>query len=140
MRISLLPGLSGPSDRTLQAQPALVSGLSGLEEGGGDILSNRHRIEERGALEEETDSSPDGTEPTLVHRIDALTVETYFPRIRAEQPDDVLQEDAFSASARPHDHEGTSGFDLQIEPLKHRTPVEAFVDAAKGHDRRICFL
>ena len=83
----------------------------GLFECEADILRNRHRVEQRPALEQHSELAANPQQVALVHRDDALPVHPHVARVGPDEPDEELEQDAFPAAAPADDDESLAGLD-----------------------------
>ena len=96
-------------------------------EGERHILRNVERIEERGALEEHSEHAPHAQHLAFVEMRDVLPVDEHGPRIGRQQADQVLEQDALSATAAANDDDGLTGFNPQIHTAQNLLCTEAFL-------------
>ena len=70
-----------------------------------------------------------------VRGVNGLALDENLAAVRLEQADDVLEQDAFAAAARPHDDEYAAGGDFERDALEHLPAVEAPPQVADFDER-----
>ena len=63
-------------------------------------------------------------------RLDGFAVDENFPRVRRLQADEMLEQHALAAAARPHDDENFAGLNLEINALEDFLVIKTFAQAA----------
>ncbi len=62
----------------------------------------------------------------LAHRSDILAIDPHFARVGSEQPDKVLEQDAFAAAAASDDDHALAGVDPEGNAVEHRLAAKTF--------------
>ena len=65
-----------------------------------------------------------------LRRLDGLAIDEDFAGIGRFEADEVLEQHAFAAAARPHDDKNFARLHLEIKALEHFLPVKTFAQAA----------
>ena len=91
-----------------------------------DIFADGERIEQRAGLEHQRHAVFGGD----FRRLDGFAVDENFAGIRRFQADEVFEQNAFAAAARPHDDENFAGLDFEINALEHFLAAKTFAQAA----------
>ncbi len=94
-----------------------------------DIFADSQRIQQRARLKDQRHAIFGGD----LLGLNRLVIDEDFPGIRRLQPDEMLEQDAFAAAARPHDDEDFPRLNLEVNALEHFLPVKAFAQAAHLH-------
>ena len=91
-----------------------------------DVFADGERIEQRAGLEDERHAVFGGD----FRRLDGFAVDEDFAGVRRFQPDEVLEQNALAAAARPHDDENFAGLDVEINALEHFLAVKTLAQPA----------
>src|SRR5271166_6625097 len=102
----------------------------------GDVFLDGHGIEQRGALEEDSDFHPDPAKLAFGEGDDALAVDDDIALIRFHEADDVLEQDALATAAAADDDQSLAGGDVEIEALEHLLIAKLLPEVADGDERR----
>src|SRR5688572_24110068 len=118
------------AERGIDALDDLRAGQAQLlAQGEGHVLTARHGVEQRAALEDDAVTPPDiveraPAEPRHVHVVDEDAA-----GVGSEEPDEVTQEHRLAAAAAPDDDGDGAGGDLQIKAAQHRVVAERLPEA-----------
>ena len=99
------------------------------------ILTNRHGVEQRALLKQETDSSSDIAESRLLELINACLIEVDLAGISMEQPNQVFEHDTLATSAWTHDDRGLTGIERQSQATQDMISTKPLVQILHLHDR-----
>ena len=91
-----------------------------------DVFADGERVEQRAGLEHQRHAVFGGD----FRRFDGFAVDQNLPGVRRLQADEVLEQNAFAAAARPHDDKNFSGPDIKVNAVEHFLPAETFAQAA----------
>jgi len=93
-------------------------------EGEGDILLHGHGIEEGGHLEAHANRLPDFEEFLSTQLRNDLALDGDMPFIGGEETHDVAEQNRFSGSRSPQDHEAFALLDLEVHIGEHHFGAE----------------
>src|SRR5687767_6978880 len=94
-----------------------------------DVLPDRDRVEQRRALEEETDFSANGRERRALQRADLLVLDEHAPLVGPDEPDDVSKGDALAGPASTEDDEPGLCRHFERDLIQDPLRAEALDDA-----------
>jgi len=95
-----------------------------------DILLHRHGIKERTTLKKDAYFLSNGAELSLAHSDDVLTANPNFAALRSHKPDEIFQQNRFTAAATTNDDEGLADGDVKEVPRK----MVELANSGGGHD------
>src|SRR5438309_12086911 len=78
----------------------------------GDVLEDRHRIEQRAFLKGHAEAAPETIQIHRLHGVDLLTIDEHASSIRLEETDDVLERDALPGARSADDDDRLAPLDL----------------------------
>jgi hypothetical protein len=93
-----------------------------------DVLSDVHRVEQRGPLEHHPELGAEHVELLTPQGRDVLPVDEHAPPIRREQPDDVLHQHRLAAARAAEDHRRRPRGEVEVDALQHGVVAEALVE------------
>jgi hypothetical protein len=99
-----------------------------LPEREGDVLGDRHGVEEGAPLEDHPVALADAVQLAPAQARDLGAVHRDRPRVGAEQSDEVLEQDRLAAAAPADDHHDLAGGDVEIDAAQDRLAAEALVE------------
>ena len=107
-----------------------------LQESEGDILPDVHAIEERAALEDDSDR---GSERVAFVAVERVSVDEDFAAIGGEQSEDAFNQHRFSFARSSDDGHGFAAFDIEIDICEHLFFFKGLVEPAhRDFCRRFC--
>jgi len=98
----------------------------------GDVLEDRHRIEECPFLKRHPEFPAEAIERDLVHLADVLPVDDHMSAVGLDQTDEVLQGHALAHSRSADDHVRLSTTNVERQIVEHLLPAERLVDVLEG--------
>ena len=93
-------------------------------QGKGDVLENRHRVEQRTFLERHPETLSKAIEHDRLHAAEVLAVDKHVTCIGQQQADDVLQRHALAGSGTTDDDDGLALFDVDRQVAQHLLAAE----------------
>jgi hypothetical protein len=100
-----------------------------LPEGEGHVVEDRHRVEERPALEDDAIALPDAVQLAAPQARDVGAVHDHRAGIRSEQADEVLEQHRLAPAAAADHHHDLAGGDVEVDAAQYRLGAEALVEA-----------
>src|SRR5689334_11490318 len=95
-----------------------------------NVVSYRHRIEERRRLEKHSEPVTHVQKLSLADRCDILSVDQNLSGVRSHQTDDQFQQHTFPAAAPSDDDHPVALFDLKIDPVEYRLRTKTLAKLA----------
>ena len=99
-----------------------------LAEREGEVVEDRHRVEQRAALEEHAELAPDAEERVLGQARDVFAVDEDVPRLRADEAADQPQQRALARAAAAEDHRDAPRRERAGQVAEHRPAAEGHGD------------
>jgi hypothetical protein len=90
------------------------------------VFRDRHRIEQRRALKHHAEFPAHAQQLAFVHRHDVLAVNQHLARVRLQQADEVLEQNAFAAAAAPDDDDRFAVFNPKADAVEDFVRAETF--------------
>ena len=95
----------------------------------GDVLRQRHRIEQGTALKRHPDFATQGRELIFRHPVDVLTVDQDPSRVRGQHAHQHLEEGGLAVAGGSQDAQGLAFLELEGDVVEHAVRTEAAVHA-----------
>ena len=105
--------------------PDFLGGLVGvLPQGKGDVLGNRHAVEQGGLLEQETEAGPLPRQFPLAQLGQIVAIKMHLAAGRVQEPDDRLQQHSLAAAALADHGQRLALRDGEVDVAEHALPAE----------------
>ncbi len=101
-------------------------------QGEGDVLPDRHRVEERALLEGHAELAPELGERAVVEPGDRHAVDLDRAGVGLQQPDDVLQEHALARPRGADDDHRLALGDVEVDAVQHHLGAERLLETPDG--------
>ncbi len=110
----------------LDPQGDLLLRKTALDESQPDVLTHRHRVEERGELKDESDAPAELRKLLAVHLLHRLAVDLDRAGVGLEERHDHLERDALPGPRAPDDDGVLAARHLQVHAGEHLVGAEGF--------------